>query len=82
MITEISEFKGRPTLVLKRDENDSYPFSFGVTKAKLVVEGIEAIKKFIAEYDESSTTTKKDSPRNVEKAAAATVTQDDDNLPF
>jgi len=49
MIIERTEFKGRPILVLKRDEEDKYPFSFGLTKAKLIVENIEEIKKFVEE---------------------------------
>ncbi len=48
-IVERGEFKGKPVLILKRDEEDKYPFSFGMTKAKLIVENIEEIKKFVAE---------------------------------
>lgn len=54
MVTEISEFKGRPVIVLKRSDDDKYPFSFGVSKAKLVVENLEAIKKFIADQESKS----------------------------
>ena len=43
-IVERTEFKGNKILVLKRDENDKYPFSFGKGKAKLIVENIEEIK--------------------------------------
>lgn len=46
---ERSEYKGKPLLVIKRDENDKFPFSFGLTKAKLILENIEEIKKFVAE---------------------------------
>ena len=46
---ERSEFKGKPMLVIKRDEEDKYPFSFGLAKAKLIVENIEEIKKFVEE---------------------------------
>ena len=48
-MVEITEFKGKPVLVLKRDENDKYPFSFGMSKAKLILENLEEIKKFVAE---------------------------------
>ena len=44
---ELSEFKGNKVIVLKRDENDKYPFSFGIAKAKLIVQHIEDIKKFV-----------------------------------
>ena len=35
--------------VLKRADDDKYPFSFGKSKAKLIVENFEAIKKFAEE---------------------------------
>jgi len=44
---EFTEFKGNKIIVLKRDENDTYPFSFGKSKAKLIVENFEEIKKFV-----------------------------------
>jgi hypothetical protein len=50
-IVERGEFKGKPLLILKRDEEDKYPFSFGVSKARLIVENFEEIKKF---YEENS----------------------------
>jgi hypothetical protein len=46
---EKSEYKGKPILIIKRDETDKYPFSFGLTKAKLILENIEEIKKFVEE---------------------------------
>ncbi len=46
---EKSEYKGKPILVIKRDEADKYPFSFGLSKAKLILENIEEIKKFVEE---------------------------------
>lgn len=46
-IVERGEFKGRPMLIIKKDEDEKYPFSFGLTKAKLIVENFEAIKKFV-----------------------------------
>ena len=51
MIIEESEFKGNKTLVLKKTAEDNYPFSFGLTKAKMIVEAIDDIKAFIAKYD-------------------------------
>ncbi len=48
-IVERGEFKGKPILILKRDEEDKYPFSFGLTKAKLIVDNIDEIKKFVEE---------------------------------
>jgi len=51
-MVERGEFKGKPVLIMKRDENDKYPFSFGLSKARLILENIEEIKKFVAEYTE------------------------------
>lgn len=50
-IAEESEYKGNPLLVLKNTEEDRYPFSFGLKKAKLVIEHLEDVKKFIAKHD-------------------------------
>lgn len=46
---ERSEYKGKPLIVIKRSEDDKYPFSFGVGKARLILENIEEIKKFVEE---------------------------------
>ena len=50
-IVSESEFKGNPMLVIKNTEDDQYPFQFGVKKAKLVLENIEAVKQFVAKHD-------------------------------
>ena len=49
---ERSEFKGKPVLIIKRNEDDKYPFAFGLSKAKLILENLEEIKKFVAENNE------------------------------
>jgi len=51
MLVEKTEYKGQPVLILKRNENDKYPFSFGLSKARLIIEGFEDIKKFVEEND-------------------------------
>lgn len=48
-IVERGEYKGKPLLILKRSEEDKYPFSFGLSKAKLILENLEEIKKFVEE---------------------------------
>lgn len=53
-IVSESEFKGNPMIVIKNDEEDKYPFQFGVKKAKLVLENIEAIKKFVEKNEQES----------------------------
>ncbi len=49
-IVEESEFKGNPMIILKTSEEDQYPFQFGLKKAKLIVENIEEIKKFVEKH--------------------------------
>ncbi|MBN2459324.1 hypothetical protein JXB28_03485 [Candidatus Woesearchaeota archaeon] len=46
---EYGEFKGNKMIILKRDENDKFPFQFGKGKAKLIVDNYEAIKQFAEE---------------------------------
>ncbi len=46
-MVERTEFKGKPVMVIKRDENDKYPFSFGMMKAKMILENIDEIKRFV-----------------------------------
>ena len=48
-MVEWSEFKGKPIIVLKRDKDDQYPFSFGLSKARLILDHIEEIEKFVEE---------------------------------
>ncbi|MFA5137634.1 MAG: hypothetical protein WC728_00255 [Elusimicrobiota bacterium] len=48
-IVEFGEFKGNKTIVLKRSDDDRFPFQFGVSKAALILEHIEDIKKFVEE---------------------------------
>jgi len=51
MIVEEKEYKGRPILILKKDENEKYPFSFGLTKAKSIIECYDDIQKFVSDHD-------------------------------
>lgn len=46
---EKSEYKGKPIIVIKRSEDDKFPFSFGLSKARLILENLEEIKKFVEE---------------------------------
>lgn len=48
MVVEQTVFKGKPVLTLKRNETDRFPFTFGVSKAKLMLENIKAIEAFVA----------------------------------
>lgn len=46
---ERGEYKGKPLIIIKRNEDDKYPFSFGLSKAKLILDNLEEIKKFVQE---------------------------------
>ena len=46
-----SEFNGNAMIVLKSNEYDKFPFQFGLKKAKLILETIEDIKKFVEKND-------------------------------
>lgn len=49
-LVEISKFKGRPVLVLRKTVDDQYPFSFGVGKAKLILDNMQVIEDFVAKH--------------------------------
>lgn len=49
MVVEYGEFKGNKMIILKRNEEEKFPFSFGKNKAKMIVENIDAIKQFAEE---------------------------------
>ena len=49
-----SEFKGNPMIVLANDSEDKYPFQFGLRKAKLILEHVEDIKKFVEKHSGDS----------------------------
>ena len=51
MPVEHGEYSGKPILILRRSEEDKYPFSFGLSKAKLILENIEEIKNFVAKHN-------------------------------
>ena len=46
----IGEFKGNITITLKQSESDRYGFTFGLTKAKLILDHIDDIRKY---YDDN-----------------------------
>jgi len=51
MVAERSEYKGNPMIVLKANEDDRYPFQFGYRKAKLIIDHLEDIQKFVADNE-------------------------------
>lgn len=46
-VVEESEYKGNPMIVLRRTAEDRYPFQFGLSKAKLIVDAIEEIRAWV-----------------------------------
>ena len=46
-MTAIEEYKGNKIIVLKRTPEDKYPFQFGIGKAKLILENLDAIRAFV-----------------------------------
>ena len=51
-MVERSEYKGKPVLIIRRNEDDKYPFSFGMTKARMILDNLEEIKRFVEENSE------------------------------
>jgi len=55
VVIERGEYQGRPTVSIRKDteEMNNYPFSFGVAKAKLLLQALaqepDFIEKFVQE---------------------------------
>jgi len=47
------DYQGKPVISLMRKEDDKFPFTFGLAKAKLILENIEEIKAFVAEAEQA-----------------------------
>lgn len=50
-VIQESDYKGNPMIILRRDENDRFPFQFGLSKAKLVLDAVEEIKAWVAKQE-------------------------------
>ena len=48
MSAEVGEYKGSKVLTLKKDQDDKFPFSFGLAKAKMIIAHIKDIEAFVA----------------------------------
>lgn len=48
---KIGEFKGNPVISLPVGGSDRYPFTFGLSKARAVIEFFDDIKKFVDEHE-------------------------------
>ena len=51
---EKTQYKGKPVLIIKRDKEDKFPFSFGLHKARLILDHIEEIKELVKENEAAS----------------------------
>ncbi|MFA8341784.1 MAG: hypothetical protein ACEPO8_02315 [Rhodothermaceae bacterium] len=47
----ISEYKGNPIISIPLGNNERYSFSFGLTKAKAIMEYLDDIKGFIEKME-------------------------------
>lgn len=50
-VVEETEYKGNPMIVLRRSADDRYPFQFGLSKAKLILDCVEEIKAWVAKKE-------------------------------
>ena len=51
MSAEVSVYQGKPTLLLKANPSAKWFFSFGLAKAKLIVDNIDEIKAFVTAHE-------------------------------
>jgi hypothetical protein len=50
-LVRVGEYKGNKTISLLKHKDDKYPFTFGLIKAKLIVENFQAIKEFASQKE-------------------------------
>jgi len=56
MIVTEDVYKDKPIIVLKRSEDEKYPFSFGLAKAKSIMECYDDIKAFVEKHEKPEET--------------------------
>ena len=44
------EYQGKAMLIIRNAQQDKFPFQFGLKKAKLILEHLEDIKKFVEKH--------------------------------
>ena len=44
------EYRGNAMLIIRQTSQDKFPFQFGLKKAKLILEHVEDIKKFVEKH--------------------------------
>ena len=61
---EYLTYKKKPILLIKNDTNNLVKISFGIKKAKLILENMEAIKKFVEKYEQKVISSSGEYPTN------------------
>ena len=51
---ELGTYNGKPTITLKKSSTDKYGFTFGLAKAKLILDNLEAVRKFVTDNEQSN----------------------------
>lgn len=49
----IGEFKGSPTITIFINKNENYRFSFGLGKARTILDYLDEIKKFVDDHEKA-----------------------------
>ena len=44
------EYNGNAMLIIRQSPQDRFPFQFGLKKARLILEHVDEIKKFVKKY--------------------------------
>ncbi len=48
------DYRGNAMLIIRQTPQDKFPFQFGLKKAKLILEHVEDIKKFVQSHPAAS----------------------------
>jgi len=51
MVAKRDSYNGKPTLTLKNAEEDKFGFTFGITKAKLIMSHTKEIEAFVKDNE-------------------------------
>jgi len=54
LVVSRGEYAGKPTLQISRGGRDKFPFSFGASKARMIVACFNDIKAFVTELDKAA----------------------------
>jgi len=44
------DYQGKAMLIIRQTPQDKFPFQFGIKKARLILEHLEDIKKFVVNH--------------------------------